>query len=352
MPTAESPARGDAGPAAAVRAVLDALAVPAARQALLLEQALVAQMAVFTGAPAAVDFNPLARSTVAVSPRTARPQSAAARHKAVAAKAGEPGAGLGFAGIGAAAAAMLQAATQPPPAQSILTEIAAAVGALTAPDGASPRPPSPPAPERAVRSATLGALGAVGQTAHAAAKALEAVPRAGVTAPVLERIAEIGGALWLQVTLPASGQASAASAAADIGAGARAARPAPRVADQAARGAAASSPRHAVGAAGAASREAISPVETVTDALAGIGRLTVELFGAAARAGAPDLFGTATRPAPRAPNVLTPQRAPESTPRSASGSPAPAAPGVAVDVDTDALARALRAEAELRGVAL
>jgi hypothetical protein len=105
-------------------------------------------------------------------------------------------------------------------------------------------------------------------------------------------------------------------------------------------------------AAGAASREATSPVETVTDALAGIGRLTVELFGAAARAGAPDLFGAPARPAPRAPHVLASERAPEPTPRPAGGLPAPAAPGVANDVDSDALARALRAEAELRGVAL
>jgi hypothetical protein len=50
--------------------------------------------------------------------------------------------------------------------------------------------------------------------------------------------------------------------------------------------------------------------------------------------------------------VLASERAPEPTPRPAGGLPAPAAPGVANDVDSDALARALRAEAELRGVAL
>jgi hypothetical protein len=190
----------------------------------------------------------------------------------------------------------------------------------------------------------------VEQTAHVAATALDAAPGAGVTAPVLERIAEIGGALWLQVALSPPGQASSSSATADNGARARVARPASRVADRAATGGGASSLQRLAVAAGAASREATSPVETVTNALAGIGRLTVELFGAAARAGTPDLLGTAARPAPRAPNVLTPQRAPESTSRPASGPSATATPGVAIDAD--ALARALRAEAELRGVAL
>jgi hypothetical protein len=339
---------------AAVRAVLDALAVPAARQALLLEQALAAQMAVFTGAPAAADFDPLARSAVAVSPRAARPPpAAAARRKAAAAKQGEPGAGLGVAGIGAAAAAVLQAAAQQPPqAQSISTGIAAAVAGLTAPEAALPRRPAPPTPERAVRSATLGALGAVAQTAHVAAKALDAVPGAGVTAPVLERIAEIGGALWLQVALSPPGQAGSSSASADSGVSTRGARPAPRVADGAARGVGASSSQRPAAAVGAASHEATSPVEVVTDALAGIGRLTVELFGAAARAGAPDLLGTTARPAPRAPNVLTPDRATEPTSRPSDVPPSTTTPGVAIDIDTDALARALRAEADLRGVAL
>lgn len=349
MPTPESNARDGAGP---VRAVLEALAVPAARQALLLEQALAAQMAVFTGAPAAADFDPLARSAISATPRAARPQSGSARRKAKPAKPGEPATGLGSGGIGAAVGATLQGAPQPPPAQSMLTGIAAAVAALTVPDRVPPRRTMTPAPEGVLRSAALGTLGAVAQTAHTAAKALDAVPIAGAVAPVLERIAEIGGALWWQVALSPPDQSSSTSAADDDGASARVARPAPRVTDRAARGAAVSSPKRPAAAAGAASREATSPVETVTDALAGIGRLTVELFGAAARAGTPDLLGTAARPAPRAPNVLAPERVPEPTPRPASGSPANAAPGVAIDVDTDALARALRAEAELRGVAL
>lgn len=352
MPTPESTPLGSAGPVAAVRAVLEALAVPAARQVLLLEKTLAAQMTVFTGAPAAADFDPLARSAISAAPRAARPQPGAARRKATPAKPAEPATGLGSGGIGAAVVAALQAAPQAPPAQSMLTSIAAAVSALTVPDRVSPRRTTTPAPEGALRSAALGTLGAVAQTAHTAAKALDSVPIAGAVAPVVERIAEIGGALWLQVALSPPGQAGSTSTADDNGANTRVARPAPRVTDRAARGAAVSSPQRAVAAAGGAVRAATSPVETVTAALAGIGRLTVELFGAVTRVGTPDLPGTFARPAPRAPNVLAPERAPEPTSRPASGSLATAAPGVAIDVDTDALARALRAEAELRGVAL
>ena len=353
MPTPERTARGGTDPVAAVRAVLDVLAVPVARQVLLLEQALATQMAVFTGAPASADFDPLARQALLAAAGVARPQPGAARRKAAPVKSGEPSAGFGPGRIGAAAAAAAasRAARQPPPAQSLLTGIAAALDGLDAPNGASSRRPAPPAPERAARSATLGALGAVTQTAHAAANALDAVPGTAVTAPVLERIAEIGGALWLQAALSPPGQATSSSNTAGNG-GARRARSAPGVADGAARGAGASLPMRPAAAEGAVSREGTSALETVSDALAGIGRLTVELFTAAARAGTPDPLGTYARPAPRAPNVLVPPRAPEPTSRPAGASPAPAASGATLDVDIDALARALRAEAELRGVAL
>lgn len=351
MPTPEPTAREGAGPVAAVRALLDALAVPAARQALLLEQALVAQMAVFTGAPAAATFDPLARPAASAASRGARPQPGAARRKAAPGKVGAPGIGLGLAGIGVAAAAALQAATQAPPAASLLTGIAAAVAALTAPDDALPRRPVAPSPESAVRGAPLGALGAVAQTAaQAAAQALDAVPGAGVTAPLLERIAQIGGALWMQAALSRSAEGGRPSA--PVGDGAVRRGPAPRTPARAESGAAAVANSRPAAPAGAASRDAISPIDTVTDALAGIGRLTVELFGAAARAGAPNLLGTPARPAPRAPNLLAPERPTEPTSRPVSGPPATAAPGIAIDVGTDALARALRAEGELRGVAL
>lgn len=352
MPTPEQSTREGAGPIAAVRAVLDALAVPAARQALLLEQALAAQMAVFTGAPAAATFDPLSRPAGQATAFGVTPsQSGAARRKAASSKPGAAGAEGLLGGVGAVAAAALQAATEPPPAQSILTGIAAAVAALTAPDrAASRRPPVPPT-ESAARTAALGTLGAVAQTAHAAAAALEVVPIAGATAPVLERIAQIGGALWLQVALSPPGQATSSNTTADNG-GARSARSVPGVAGRAATGSGARSNSRPDTHTHTASPGATSPVETVSGALAGIGRLTVELFGAAVRAGSPDLFGTPARPAPRAPNVLAPERAPEPTSRPSGGAPSPAAPGVTVDVDTDVLARALRAEAELRGLAL
>ncbi|ANX05103.1 hypothetical protein PG2T_13560 [Immundisolibacter cernigliae] len=340
--------------AGAVRALLGVLGAPALGQALTLEKALAGRLQDLDRAPDAASFDPLARppvGTAPVRPRTPSPDATGRRRPVR----GEPAA-IAARGIGALigdALAGKGSSSSPAPIAGTLPGIAAALASLSE---------STPGKAQAARAIALNTTGAVSQAAGLGAQALAALSGTAGAAPVLAQIAALGNALWWQIALsppsagtatptqpPAKGPARLGPGGTGTWTGTAAAR------------ASATAPATEADA-------DVSTTDHARSALAGIGRLTVELFEYAARAGATSEASGQTpatprqRPAPRAPSVLTPERGALPAPAGSAPAVAPTTSGAsaavtgfavnAAPVSADDLARALRAEGALRGVGL
>lgn len=359
-----------AGTAAdAVRALLGVLGAPALGQALVLEKALAGRLQDLDRAPDAAGFDPLARppiGTAPVRPRTPSPDATGRRRPSPSEPAAVATRGIG-ALIGDVFAGNDRASS---PAAGTLSGIAAALAGLSGPApgkaqarATQPAPsptPGPTSARQAARAVALSSTGAVSQAAGLGAQALAAVPGTAGVAPVLGQIAALGNALWWQIALTPPAQT---------------ATPAQPPAQRPARGGPGGTGTQTGSPAARGRVTTLTPgadastTDHARSALAGIGRLTVELFEYAARAGAASQTSGQTpaapqhRPAPRAPSVLAPARGERSAPpaagdstaavASAGSAPAAMVPAVSTPpASADDLARALRAEGLLRGVDL
>lgn len=352
MPAPESRSAVDA-----VRALLGALGAPAITQAFALESALAARLANLNRAPNALGFDPLARPPAGTAP--ARRQQAAAdtaaqtpRQQAMPAMALADGIGalLGDALAGKTATA------HPAPAVGALAGIGAALAALNGPApskttvGKTQRMPDAAQAQQAVRAIALTATGAVSEAAGLGAQALAALPGGAGAAPVLGQIAALGNALWWRMALAPPAENGTVSAPV-LG------RPAAGRGQRLAGTQTGGSSGHKQSATGSAA-QAGSTVDRAQSALAGIGKLAVELFDYVAGAGGKAPAVPDRQPAPRAPSVLTPARGERSMPPAPGGTPplASASSGSASvaweGAGADDLARALRAEGLLRGADL
>lgn len=349
MPTPETTGAFAGTAADAVRALLGVLGAPALGQALALEEALTGRLQDLDRAPEAAGFDPLARPPVgaaAARPRAPSPDATGRRRPAPSKPAAATARGIG-ALIGDAFAGKGRASS---PAAGTLSGIAAALAGL-----------SGPAPGKAqARAVALNTTGALSQATGLGAQALAALPGTAGVAPVLGQIAALGNALWWRIALtpppaqtatPAPPTAKRPARRGPVGTG-------PRTGSPAARG------RVTTPTTGADA----STTDPARSALAGIGRLTVELFEYAARVGTASQTSGQTpgtpphRPAPRAPSVLAPERGASPAAPGSTATVAPAASGSSAAVTgfaasvapttADDLARALRAEGALRGVDL
>lgn len=350
------PAPDRTAPVEAVRALLGALGVPAIGQALALENALAAKLADLNRAPEAAGFDPLARPPAGAVP--------AKRHQSAADTAGRkqpsptmPERAL-VGGIGALlgdALAGKPSAGRPTPALGTLAGIGAALAGLPAPphDKTKARNTRPVQAPQTGRAIALAATGAVSDAAGLAAQALAVLPGSAGVAPVLGQIAALGNALWWQMALtPPAAQSAASPPPVEL-------RPARRGQGVASTQAGGPSGHRQPAIATRSTAPAGLRVDGAQSALAGIGRLTVELFdyvaGAAGEAPAPPH----RQPAPRAPSVLAPARGERSAPPAPGAGTPPLASAstrftsvARAGADADDLARELRAEGLLRGADL
>lgn len=354
------PAPDRTAPVEAVRALLGALGVPAIGQALALENALAAKLADLNRAPQAAGFDPLARPPAGAVPAK-RHQSAAdvARRKQPSPTMPERALVGGIGALLGDALAGKPSARRPAPALGTLAGIGAALAGLPAPphDKAkarntrrASRPVQAPQTGRAIALATTGA---VSDAAGLAAHALAVLPGSAGVVPVLGQIAALGNALWWQMALaPPAAQSAASPPPVEL----RPARRGQGVAGTQAGG----PPGHRQPAiATRSTAQAGLRVDGAQSALAGIGKLTVELFdyvaGTAGEAPAPPH----RQPAPRAPSVLAPARGERSAPPAPGAGTPPLASAstrftsvARAGADADDLARVLRAEGLLRGADL
>ena len=354
------PAPDNTAPVEAVRALLGALGVPAIGQALALENALAAKLASLNRAPQAADFDPLARPQASAAPPKRHHTSAdIARRKQPSPAMPDRALAGGIGALPGDALADKPSAGRSAPALGALAGIGAALAGLCAlPPGKAKaretRPASGPAQApQTGRAIAPAATGAVSAAAGLAAQAPAVLPGSAGAVPVLGQIAALGNALWWQKALAppvAEGLASAPVA------GRRPAGRGQGVASTQASG----SPGHRQPASAARSAEPAGlRVDGARSALAGIGKLTVELFdyvaGTAGEAPAPPH----RQPAPRAPSVLAPARGERSAPPAPGAATPPLASAstrftsVAREgAGADDLARELRAEGLLRGADL
>lgn len=353
MPAPESRSAVDA-----VRALLGALGAPAITQALALENALAAKLADLSRAPDAVGFDPLARPPAGAAPARRQPSATDTagrkpRQQAMPAMALADGIGalLGDALAGKATTA------QWAPALGTLAGIGAALARLTAPPTGKAtvrktQPvPHPVQAQQAVRAVALTTTGAVSDAAGLGAQALAALPGGAGAAPVLGQIAALGNALWWRMALAPPAAEGTVSAPV---LGRRAARRGQSVA-----GTQTGGPSGHRQSATRSTAQAGSSVDRAHSALAGIGKLAVELFDYVAGASGEAPARPNRQPAPRAPSLLAPARGERSTPPAPGAGTPPlasastgSAPVAREGAGADDLARVLRAEGLLRGTDL
>lgn len=338
----------------AVRAALDALGAPAITQALALENALAAKLADLSRVPDAVGFDPLARPVAGAVPARRQPSA-----PDTAGRKPQPSAMPAMAlagGVGALLGDVLAGKTttaHPPPAVGALAGIRAALAALSGPAshkttaGKTQPVPNAAQAQQAVRAVALTATGAVSEATGLGAQALAALPGGAGAAPVLGRIAALGNALWWQIALAPPGAQGTGPAR----------RPARR--SQRDAGTQTGGPSGHRQPTTRSAADGGSGVDLAGSALAGIGKLAVELFTFAA--GGDDApVKPGRHPAPRAPSVLVPTHGVRSTPAAPSGDTPPPLADVSTvstrfaleGASADDLARALRAEGQLRGADL